>query len=276
MAFLMLQAGRKLYYEEEGSGQNVVFIHGWKASADVYQYASRMLTKSGKYRCIRYDQCGHMRSDIPAEGPTLQTLAEDLHALISLLKLEKPILVGWSMGAMTILEYIRLYGSSHLSRIVLVDSGPRALMDADWHCGRKNGTYTMADLNADYQQMQDDFHEFLQLYYISSKPGYESIPLEEQQDIVRQRMIGYDPRVLTELWYSMNQRDHRKLLPGITCPVAVFHAEVMPSCTPEAAAYYDRSLRAPHKCVLFDGCSHGLIFEAPQRFTDELLKFFTD
>ena len=276
MAFLTLQNGRKLYYEEEGTGQSVVLIHGWKASADVYQDASHTLSTSGQYRCIRYDQCGHKRSDIPAQGPTLESLAKDLHSLITALRLERPILVGWSMGAMTILEYIRHFGSDHLDRIVLVDSGPRALMDTDWHCGRKNGSYTMQDLTADYKQMQVDFNEFLRLYYLSSKPGYENIPLEDQQEIVRQRMVGFDPRVLTELWYSMNQRDHRDLLPGIACPVAIFHAEVMPSCTKEAAAYYDSHIHAPHRCVLFEGCSHALISEAPTRFTDELLRFFAD
>lgn len=276
MAFLTMRSGRKLYYEEAGMGRDVVFIHGWKASADVYADASSTLTATGNYRCIRYDQCGHKRSDIPASGPTLQTLAEDLHDLITGLQLEKPILVGWSMGAMTILEYIRLYGSCGLDRIVLVDSGPRALSADDWHCGRKNGNYTMDALNADYRQMQADFHEFLRQYYLSSKPGYGELTLAQQQANVKERMIGFDARVLTELWYSMNQRDHRALLPEITCPVAVFHAEVLPSCTPAAAAYYDSHIRAPHKCVLFEGCSHALITEAPRRFTDELLRFFTE
>jgi pimeloyl-ACP methyl ester carboxylesterase len=276
MAYLHLEDGRKLYYEEDGVGQSVVFIHGWKASSDVYADAAHVLCATGSYRCIRYDQCGHKRSDVPAEGPTLESLAKDLHSLITALHLERPILVGWSMGAMTVLEYIRHYGSRHLTRIVLVDCSPRALIDEDWHCGRKNGTYTMGDLNADYQQMQADFNEFLRLYYLSSKPGYENLPLEQQQQIVQQRMVGFDPRVLTELWYSMNQRDHRDLLSGINCPVAVFHAEIMPSCAKEAAAYYDSHIHASHKCVLFEGCSHGLISEAPQRFTDELLQFFAD
>lgn len=276
MAFLVLQGGRKLYYEAEGTGQSVIFIHGWKASADVYADAAHTVAATGQYRCIRYDQCGHMRSDVPPEGPTLHDLAEDLHALIRALCPDKPILVGWSMGSMTILEYIRLHGSSQLNRIVLVDSGPRALMDHDWHCGRNNGTYTLPDLEADYRKMQADFKEFLRLYYCSSKPGFTQKPLTEQREIVHQRMVGFHERVLTELWYSMNQRDHRTLLPEITCPVAVFHADIMPSCTREAAAYYDRQLCAAHTTVLFEGCSHALITEAPKRFTDELLRFFAE
>ena len=113
MPYLQLENGRKLYYEEEGAGRPVVFIHGWKASADVYAEPSRLLTQAGNYRCIRYDHCGHKRSDAPDSPATLQTLAQDLHSLITALQLEKPILVGWSMGGMTVQEYIRRYGMAY-------------------------------------------------------------------------------------------------------------------------------------------------------------------
>ena len=90
MAYLQPKNGRKLSYEEEGAGQPVVFIHGWKASANVYEEPSRLLTAEGSYRCVRYDHCGHMRSDSPEQPVTLQTLAEDLRELITALQLEKP------------------------------------------------------------------------------------------------------------------------------------------------------------------------------------------
>lgn len=274
MAYLQLKNGRKLYYEEEGAGQPVVFIHGWKASANVYEEPSQLLTAEGNYRCIRYDHCGHMRSDSPEQPVTLQTLAEDLHSLIMALQLEKPILVGWSMGGMTVLEYIRLYGSEGLERIVLVDIGPKSLNDETWKLGRNNGTYTIAELEADKALMDRDFKVFLHNYYLGSQKGYAQRSPEAQREIVDQRMIGYDARVLANLWYTFNLRDHRPLLPAITCPVAVFHAEILPSCSQAVADYYDANLVVPHRVVRFDGCSHALITEDPRRFTAELLDFF--
>jgi deoxyribonuclease-4 len=80
MAYLQLQDGRKLYYEEEGAGKPVVFIHGWKASANVYEDTSRRLAEAG-YRAIRYDHVGHMRSDLPDFEPDLKTLADDLQRM---------------------------------------------------------------------------------------------------------------------------------------------------------------------------------------------------
>ena len=274
MAYLQLENGRKLYYEEEGAGQPVVLIHGWKASADVYAESSRLLTASGNYRCIRYDHCGHKRSESPDSPATLQTLAEDLHSLIAALQLKKPILVGWSMGGMTVQEYIRLYGSDSLDRVVFVDIGPRSLGGEDWPLGKNGGTYCLADVEAEYALARADFKGFLHSYYLGSQKGYAGRSPEAQQQIVEERTLDYDLRVMADLWYAFNLRDHRDVLPKITCPVAVFHAEILPSCSPAVADYYDKTIAAPHRVVCFTGCSHALIAEDPQRFTAELLDFF--
>ena len=274
MPYLQLEHGRKLYYEEVGAGRPVVFIHGWKASADVYAEPSRLLTQAGNYRCIRYDHCGHKRSDSPDTPATLQTLAQDLHSLITALQLEKPILVGWSMGGMTVQEYIRHYGSCHLDRVVFVDIGPRSLGGDDWPLGKNGGTYSHADLEEEYALAKADFKGFLHGYYLRSQRGYAERSPENQQQIVEQRTRDYDLRVMADLWYAFNLRDHRDVLPKIACPTAVFHAEILPSCSAAVADYYDKHITAPHRVVCFTGCSHALITEDPQRFTVELLDFF--
>ena len=200
MPYLQLEHGRKLYYEEAGAGRPVVFIHGWKASADVYAEPSRLLTQAGNYRCIRYDHCGHKRSDSTDTPATLQTLAQDLHSLITTLQLEKPILVGWSMGGMTVQEYIRHYGSCHLDRVVFVDIGPRSLGGDDWPLGKNGGTYSHADLEEEYALAKADYKGFLHGYYLRSQRGYAERSPENQQQIVEQRTRDYDLRVMADLW----------------------------------------------------------------------------
>lgn len=274
MAYLQLQDGRKLYYEDEGAGQPVVFIHGWKSSSDVYAEPSRLLTAEGSYRCIRYDHCGHKRSDSPAFPVTLQTLAEDLHSLITALQLDNPILVGWSMGGMTVLEYIRRYGSSHLDRVTIVDIGPRDLGGDSWPLGRDNGAFTLADLEKEYALARADFKAFLHNYYLGSRRGYAECSEEAQRATVEELTRNIDLRVMADLWYSMHLRDHRDVLADITCPVAVFHAQILPACSEAAAKYYDAHITTPHRIVRFDGRSHALISEDPRRFVDELKDFF--
>lgn len=270
MAFLTVENGRALYYAEEGAGQPVVFLHGWKASSNVFERTSRELAKTGKYRCVRYDHCGHLRSALPAEPPTLKTLAADLHEVLTQLQLERPILVGWSMGGMTILEYIRHYGCEGLDRIVLVDIGPRSLIDDTWQWGGR----TLEQARQDAALNEADFPEFLRRYYCRSVPGYAEKGPEEQAAVVRERMVGHDSRVLASLWNDFTLRDHRDVLPQITCPAAVFHAGRMPSCAPEAAQYYADHIAGPTRLVHFRENSHALISENPDRFLAELTAFF--
>jgi len=274
MAYLQMREGRKLYYEEEGSGKPVVMIHGWKASADVYADTSSKLAATGNYRCIRYDQCGHMRSEVPAEMPTLATLAEDLHEIITQLQLETPILVGWSMGGMTILEYIRRYGCEHLDRVVIVDITPRSLTGDGWPFPYKGGTLTVEDAAAQITVMQENFHEYMRQYYTVTVPGFAADTVENQDARIAERMVGHDSRVLTSLWGSFILRDHRDVLPRITCPTAIFHADLMPACSADVAEYYVEHISGPTVKVCFENASHALITEQPERFAEELLQFF--
>ena len=273
MAYLELKDGRKLWYAEEGEGKPVVLIHGWKASANVYEETSRRLAEQG-YRCIRYDHVGHMRSDIPSFDPDFTTLANDLHEVIVQLKLEKPILVGWSMGGATIQSYIRLYGCEALERIVFVDIPPKSVNDETWTITSRNKLFFREEAEANVALMRKDFHEFMRSYYSRGVPGFAEKTATEQDFIIHERMKGHDPKVLTSLMNALYRRDFRDVIPKITCPVGIFNAEVLPACAPEAGEYYVNSIPAPTKLVLFEGCSHSLIVEAPERFVRELLAFF--
>lgn len=259
MSHLQMRDGRRLWYEETGSGKPVVFLHGWKASAEVYAETVRRLGDG--YRCVRYDHCGHMRSDVPADGPDLGVLAEDLRELLCRLDLEKPILVGWSMGGMTVLEYLRRYGSEDLDRIVLVDIGPYKLTPPQ-------------QLAEEVALGREDFHEFMRQYYIRRIPGFPNLSPGEQDALIETRMGGHHPAVLTNLYEAFCRRDHRDVLPTITCPTAIFYADVMPVCDAEAVEIYKTGIAAPTRFVCFDGCSHSLITEAPERFVSELRDFF--
>ena len=273
MAFLTGKDGRKLWYTEEGAGKPVVLIHGWKASANVYEDTSRRLAEAG-YRAIRYDHVGHMRSDVPSFEPDFTTLSDDLHELITQLKLEKPILVGWSMGGATIQAYIRRYGCEHLDRVVFVDIPPKSVNDETWMIPSRNKLFFGEKAEANVALMRKDFHEFMRSYYSSGVPGFAEKTAQEQDAVIEERMKGHDPKVLTSLMDALYRRDFRDVLPKITCPVGIFNAELLPACSPEAGEYYLSVLPGPTKLVLFEGCSHSLIMEAPERFARELLDFF--
>src|SRR5262249_18480915 len=97
MPYIETEDGTEIYYKDWGSGQPVVFSHGWPLSADAWEDQMLFLADRG-YRCIAHDRRGHGRSSQPWEGNEMNTYADDLAALTEELDLEDAIHVGHSTG----------------------------------------------------------------------------------------------------------------------------------------------------------------------------------
>ena len=100
-----------LYYEDHGSGKPVVLIHGYPLSGASWEKQVPALLNAG-YRVITYDRRGFGKSSQPTDGYNYDTFAEDLHKLITQLKLQDFSLVGFSMGGGEIARYFGKYGSN--------------------------------------------------------------------------------------------------------------------------------------------------------------------
>jgi non-heme chloroperoxidase len=110
-----------LYYEDHGSGQPVVLIHGYPLSGASWEKQVPVLLGAG-YRVITYDRRGFGKSSQPTAGYNYDTFAEDLHQLIAQLKLRDFTLVGFSMGGGEVARYIGKYGSKGVSKAVIISS----------------------------------------------------------------------------------------------------------------------------------------------------------
>jgi non-heme chloroperoxidase len=120
----------ELYYEDHGSGQPVVLIHGYPLSGASWEMQVPVLLDAG-YRVITYDRRGFGKSSQPTEGYTYNTFANDLHELITQLKLEDFALVGFSMGGGEIARYLGTYGSNGVSKAVIIGGVPPFLLKTD-------------------------------------------------------------------------------------------------------------------------------------------------
>jgi pimeloyl-ACP methyl ester carboxylesterase len=116
-----------LYYEDHGSGQPVVLIHGYPVSSASWEKQVPALLKAG-YRVIAYDRRGFGKSSQPATGYNYDTFAEDLHKLVQHLKLRDFVLVGFSMGGGEVARYIGKYGSKGVSKAVIISGVPPYLL----------------------------------------------------------------------------------------------------------------------------------------------------
>ena len=274
MAFLNMTDGAQIYYEDEGRGQPVLMVHGWKASCNVYEGISLRLRD--EFRCIRYDQCGHLRSSAPKTDVKIRDLGTHLHQLVAALCGEKPVLVGWSMGAATVMDYIRQYGCNAIRGVVLVDYPPRMRNNDTWKFGRDDGTMTDEQLQERFRLIDEDFHAFLYDYYLRTNVQFPDMSEAERLQMIQERMQGHDPKILASLWKDINMQDFREVLPAITVPTAIFYADKKPVCSQGAAEYYAEKIPGGAKLVKFEGASHALISEQPDRFAQELRTFIRE
>jgi non-heme chloroperoxidase len=116
-----------LYYEDHGSGQPVVLIHGYPLSGASWEKQVPVLLNAG-HRVITYDRRGFGKSSQPTAGYNYDTFAEDLHKLITHLELREFALVGFSMGGGEVARYLGKYGSKDVSKAVIISGVPPFLL----------------------------------------------------------------------------------------------------------------------------------------------------
>jgi non-heme chloroperoxidase len=116
-----------LYYEDHGSGEPVVLIHGYPLSGASWEKQVPVLLAAGR-RVITYDRRGFGKSSQPAVGYKYDTFAEDLHKLVTQLELRDFALAGFSMGGGEVARYFGKYGSKGVSKAVFISSVPPYLL----------------------------------------------------------------------------------------------------------------------------------------------------
>ncbi|HET6975929.1 MAG TPA: alpha/beta hydrolase [Pyrinomonadaceae bacterium] len=130
MSTITTKDGTEIYYNDWGTGQPVVFSHGWPLSADAFEDQMYFLATRG-FRCIAADRRGHGRSSQPLNGNNLDTYADDLNELVEKLDLKDAIHVGHSTGGGEVARYIGRYGTKRVAKAVLISAIPPLMLKTE-------------------------------------------------------------------------------------------------------------------------------------------------
>ncbi len=259
-----------IFFEDLGTGKPVVLIHGWPVSHEMWEYQVNTLVNAG-YRCIAYDRRGFGQSDRPWHSYDYDTLASDLHEVITALNLTDVTLVGFSMGGGEVVRYLGKYGSSRVSKAVLISSVVPLLSKTEDH---EEGVPTEV-FDGMIAGLQNDRPAFLagfgkQFFSVNEQSNSVS---QEIQNWMHQLAIVASPRATTECVRSFSETNFRTDLSVITIPIMIIHGDDDKIVPINTTSEVTSSLLPNSEYHVIEGASHGVFFTHKDEVNKLLLNF---
>jgi non-heme chloroperoxidase len=271
MSTITTKDGTRIYYNDWGEGQPVVFSHGWPLSADAFEDQMFFLTQHG-YRCIAHDRRGHGRSDQPWKGNDLDTYAGDLAELTAALDLKDAIHVGHSTGGGEVARYIGRHGTKRVSKAVLIGAIPPVMVKSDKNPG---GTpiEEFDKLRSGVQADRSQFWKDLSLpFYGYNRPGAKISEGVRESFWLQGMMCGFPGSYFCIKAFS--ETDLTEDLKKFDVPTLVLHGDDDQIVPIADSALLSSKIINNAKLVVYEGAPHGMCTTLKDRVNAELLAFF--
>lgn len=260
----------EIHYEDHGSGQPVVLIHGYPLNGASWEKQERVLLQAG-YRVITYDRRGFGKSSQPTIGYDYDTFAADLNALLDHLNLTDVVLVGFSMGTGEVTRYLSTYGSTRVAKAVLMGAIPPFLLKTSDNPEGVDGsvfddikTAVIADRPAFFKSFLDNFNnvDVLGGTRISEQAWQNSF-------IVAVGASPFAAHACVDTWLT----DFRDDLPKIDVPTLLIHGDADRILPYPATAARLPALIKDLTLVTVEGGPHNIAWTHPDEVNSALLAF---
>ncbi|MDX3773116.1 alpha/beta hydrolase [Chromatiaceae bacterium AAb-1] len=273
-SYITMQDGTQIYYKDWGSGQPVVFSHGWPLSSDSWEAQMIFLASNG-YRVIAHDRRGHGRSSQPWDGNDMDHYADDLATVIATLDLQNAVLVGFSTGGGEVSRYIGRHGTERVSKAVLVSAVPPLMLKTP-----ANPDGVPADVFDGLRQASLENRS--QLYLdIASGPffGFNRPGATPSQGLINtfwmQGMMGGHKNTYDSI-KAFSATDFTEDLKRFNIPTLVIHGDDDQIVPIDISGKASARLIKDAKLIVYPGAPHGLTDTHKDRLNQDLLNFIKE
>jgi non-heme chloroperoxidase len=260
----------ELYYNDWGSGQAVVFSHGWPLSADAWEDQMFYLASRG-YRCIAHDRRGHGRSSQPWSGNDMDTYADDLARLVEALDLKDAIHVGHSTGGGEVTRYIGRHGSKRVAKAVLIGAVPPLMLKTAANPGGlplEVFDGIRAGVVADRSQF---FKELTMPFYGYNRPGAKVSEGVRNSFWLQGMMAGFPAAYFCIKAFS--ETDLTEDLKKFDVPTLIMHGDDDQIVPIGASAMLASKLVKGATLKVYPGLPHGMCTTHKDQINEDLLAF---
>jgi non-heme chloroperoxidase len=270
MSTIETNDGTKIYYRDWGSGQPIVFSHGWPLTGDAFEDQMFFLASRG-YRCVAHDRRGHGRSSQPWGGNDMDTYADDLAALVSRLDLKDAIHVGHSTGGGEVARYIGRHGTKRVAKAVLIGAVPPLMLKTGTNPGglpKEVFDQIRSGVLADRSQF---FMDLTMPFYGYNRPGAK-VSQGVRDSFWMQGMMAGLPACYFCI-KAFSETDQTEDLKKIDVPTLILHGDDDQIVPIADSAMLSAKLVKNAKLKVYNGAPHGMCTTHKDLVNQDLLAF---